>query len=196
MQYGKTVLVSIDVETLSADPLSAALVSAGMAAKVLGGEMLDTFYAEIDPKSALGYGTQDDETLAWWEKQSDEAKSALNRGTDSVEKALTALHQAITRIGELSGGDFVVIARAPTFDCTILRQHFKQLGLDTPWHYWQERDHRTFESALTLAANWSTMTYKQFVQGNVAHDALKDALAQLNYVDYLVNAVMTVNETI
>ena len=77
----------------------------------------------------------------------------------------------------------IIVARAPSFDCTILARHFKQAGIEQPWKYWQERDHRTYEQAYRDICNAAGINYPSYKQAYpVAHNALSDARNQALYL--------------
>jgi hypothetical protein len=74
-------------------------------------------------------------------------------------------------------------AYAPTFDCAILINAYKQLGLKQPWHYRDEMDARTLKNitpkfgqeevteALRLAGR-----VNQWIEHYALHDAMSQAL--------------------
>lgn len=142
-------LISIDLETYSNIPHIAAIASVGMVAYDWDtGAKVDEYFAMIAQDSALQFGESDPDTMAWWARQSEYAQRVLTDGKTSIPDAMTALCDKIRPLAAKEAGHNVdVVARGSSFDCTILKRHFDAVGLQCPWLYFQERDHRTYEDA-------------------------------------------------
>lgn len=184
------IMVHIDIETRSTKP-NAAIVSIGAAPSV--GD--NTFYQEIDQSDALNYGISDAETDSWWEKQSKEARNQLN-GTSELKRALSEFCwyiKCIQQYAKEHGADFYVVSRAPQFDLAIIRRHFELLSIECPWKYLQERDHRSLEHAYRYAGRLCGAEFKTYQEYNEtpSHNALYDALAQMDYIKKLEFGLMS-----
>lgn len=188
-------VLSLDIETRST-ARNAAIVSIGAVAYDFEkGEILGRVYSEIDQADALKYGVVDASTEKWWAAQNEETRKAL-QGKESVSVALDKLAGLVVEAqiaARKNEEDFFVISRAPQFDCAILRRHFDLLGKKCPWAYWQERDHRTFETAWQMVAKQFGKTFPPYLSwvGDVVHIALDDASAQLSYLFDLYQHIKT-----
>lgn len=184
-------LISIDLETYSNMPEIAAIASIGMAAyRWDNGEQVDEYFAIIRNDSALAFGQSDEDTMNWWKKQPEHAQRVLHSGNTTIPDALTALHDKIRPFNDKAAGTRAdIVARAPSFDCAILRRHFEAAKINCPWRYWQERDHRTYEEAWlsVLPTGQAFPSYIDYAP--VAHDALLDAKKQAEYLLALRHAV-------
>jgi hypothetical protein len=124
----------------------------------------DKFYAELDwENQSRNY---DEDTLAWWGKQSEKARRALN-GLDDLEESLIKLAAFLP-------GDAKVWGNGPCFDISILEHAYLQLGLDIPWKFWNVRDCRTVLDMYEFARGGLS---KSMVK-SLEHNALSDAIAQ------------------
>lgn len=184
-------LISVDLETYSNIPHIAAIAAVGMVVYDWDtGAKADEYFAMIAQDSALSFGQSDPDTMAWWARQSEYAQRALTDGKTTIPEAMTALYDKIRPLTAKEAGNSVdVVARGPSFDCTILKRHFDAVGLQCPWLYFQERDHRTYESAwLALLPEGVFPKYRDWEI--VQHDALSDATAQAEYLIKLRERVL------
>jgi hypothetical protein len=156
--------VMIDIETLGTKPGSAIL---SIGAVMFGSSGLgDTFYQPVSLQSCTNLGLKiDAHTVAWWMKQSDEARHAAFR-----DNALS-LPVILMRFSEW----FVAQnARYPwchgaTFDVPILEAAYEACGMLAPWKFYDVRDTRTLYDLAGVKPDRSQGTH---------HNALDDARAQ------------------
>ena len=179
-------IISLDLETRGQNPATCAIASIGAVIAVPNKGIIAEAEWWIDPKDALLYGTEDESTMEWWAKQSTEAQRQLHEGQHSVDTALLGLNsfiQTTFRKFEITD-DFVVVARAPSFDCAILLRHYEDTAdLKAPWKFYQERDHRTFEEAYRSVCAAAGINYPSYKHAYpVAHNALMDARNQALYL--------------
>lgn len=109
----------------------------------------------------------DPETVLWWMKQSDEARSAITSGKAEL------LHRATAEFAAA----FVwpnkrVWCNGASFDFPILNALFAATQMDTPWKYWQEMDMRTIKNFV------GKDVWKKLQGHDTLHTALGDARAQ------------------
>uniref|UniRef100_Q31HV8 Exonuclease n=1 Tax=Hydrogenovibrio crunogenus (strain DSM 25203 / XCL-2) TaxID=317025 RepID=Q31HV8_HYDCU len=159
----------IDLETLGLKQNSV-IASIGIVifdAKTIHG----LFHIRLDvaASSKLGFYICDD-TVAWWSNQSDEARTELN-GTTAP---LVAVKEAFDFIEHYKPER--VYAKSPSFDLEKLKYHADVLGLDVPWHFRQEMDHRTYLKA--YEETLQLMPHKADEKKLVKHNAVDDALIQ------------------
>lgn len=177
-------IISIDLETLGQDPSKCAIAAIGIAIAQADKGILFSEQFWIERESALEYGETDQPTMEWWAKQSPEAQRQINEGTLSIKEALEQIIDRFLRHSNRQRQR--IVARAPSFDCAILDRHFKAAGLQTPWDYWQERDHRSIEDSYRQIIRQQGFNYPSYRHSMpVAHNALKDALNQLLYLQHI-----------
>lgn len=152
--------IHIDLETLDTEH-TAKVLSLGAAC---GSK---TLYVEIDQSHYGPQFTESQSTVDWWA-----AKGGFKPHTDSLTTPHSALASLCAFIHDASGGDdFEVWANSPTFDCAIIRNHYRAFNMACPWGYWQERDVRTIRKlAERLRLNVARLTNP--------HHALIDAQNQ------------------
>jgi hypothetical protein len=162
----------IDLETLGVEPDSVIMT--------LGAVKFDPFSdtephtplylrVDVEEQSEKYNRTIDENTLAWWGKQSkeiqDEAFGDHERVTcDSLAKQLNKW---------CVGLDYIW-CQGPTFDFTILQNFYKNIEKPCPWNYWQIRDSRTL---------FAMMPYdpRKDIQESL-HNALADCFYQAKCV--------------
>jgi DNA polymerase III alpha subunit (gram-positive type) len=137
--------VMIDIETLATSPNSVILCIGALKfdRKNLETPTLDkfdSFYQHIATDSCLAVGMEiDKNTLAWWEKQQKEIRD----DAFGVDKERRDLKTVLTNFKEWIGQSKVVWSHGATFDCVILQEAYKRVGLECPWKFWDVRDTRT-----------------------------------------------------
>lgn len=165
--------VMLDLETLGRRPgcsiLSIGAVKFSIADAVLG----STFYVNIDPKTCAAAGlTKDPETVAWWQRQSQQAKDALIVNRVPLRTALEQFSEWLDDCGPLNGRK--VWGNGPSFDNAILGHAYMVCGLPQPWPFWGERCFRTIKGMYS--------TIPMVTRTGVHHNALDDAIYQAGHI--------------
>jgi len=152
--------VMVDIETLGLEP--------GASVLSIGAVEFDTdgyhpgFYGSITRESCEEAGlTVDEDTVEWWQDQPDEARKQLEGGDD--------LADVLEEFAEFVDGADEVWANSPSFDCELLIEAGRRVGVPMPWEFYEERDHRTLKS-LPVAVDVG--------HEGVKHNALDDATHQ------------------
>lgn len=154
----------VDIETLGKKP-GAAVLTIGAVMFGAGG-LGATFYSPVQLQSCIDVGlTIDPDTVAWWMKQSDEARKAA---FCADAPALPVVLMRFT--------DWFVTqqARYPwchgaTFDVPILDAAYAACGMQAPWKFYDVRDTRTLYHLARVKVDRTNGTH---------HNALDDAKAQ------------------
>lgn len=129
--------VMLDLETLGTEP-GCVVLSIG-AVRFDTGALGDTFYHSVDRQSCEDVGLDvDDETLEWWQERDEEVQDVLTGGAPLAE--------VLDAFTDWYGNADEIWANAPTFDCRILGDAYDAIDEDTPWHYAEERCHRTIDA--------------------------------------------------
>lgn len=153
--------ISIDLETLDTKPTAAILAIGIIDSHGCRVHVLPSVSEQLQTGRTLS-----DDTLAWWLRQSDAAREALQGERISLAAASKAVTSYFKEAKEVYG-EYRVWGNAPSFDCDILG-HF--LGAKQ-WPFYLERDVRTAREVLSSRTAPDT-----------AHSALSDARAQLKDV--------------
>lgn len=86
-------------------------------------------------------------TIAWWMKQSDEARSRFEQSVsdDFAELPALARHLIVTFNQLTMDGriPYELVAKGPQFDVAAIETLLEDLGLKAPWDYTKVRDLRT-----------------------------------------------------
>ena len=161
--------IMIDLETMGTRP-TAPIVSIGAVAFDATG-VHDTFYANVDLKSAVDAGgVIDPSTVMWWMSQSDEARAALLVKDEqySIVWALAAL-SAWGDWGKVAG----VWGNGASFDNVILSESYYRAAILRPWPFWKDRCYRTIKTIYPDV---------ELVRSGTHHNALDDARTQAEHL--------------
>jgi len=163
--------VMIDLETL-ATTADAAIISIG-AVKFDAKKIAEKgFYTPISIETNLAVGRRiSEDTLAWWMKQSDEARKVFNEPNEPLDNAL---EQLVDWIGH---DNPIVWSNGASFDIPILEHAFTQFSMTVPWKFWNSRCYRTIKSLL------KTKDIK--IENPMKHNALADAYAQARHLQLI-----------
>lgn len=162
--------VMIDLETMGTLP-SSAIVSIGAVKfdpRICKVDLKDTFYYELDWRSQNRL--IDDNTVKWWDNQSELAREALD-GIEDLDFALEDLSKWLPK-------DCKVWGNGATFDISMLEDAYRQLKIRVPWNFWNIRDCRT---VLDMYES-SRGAFNKSVNRKGAHNALEDAKHQAKYI--------------
>lgn len=140
--------VMLDLETLGTKPSSLMLTLGAVRFNPWGDdsgstlESMDTFYRRVSVDSFEGLDhTIDDDTLAWWGRQTEEVREEAFAEADrhDVRDVLRDFHRWCKGVD-------AVWANGSGFDLNIIEHFCRELKRGWPWNYWQARDARTLYS--------------------------------------------------
>ena len=166
--------IMLDLETMGTRP-NAPIVAIGAVGfqfhrqhkdgGVQTGGISHSFYEVIDLAWAVRDGAViDPETVIWWLKQSDEARTAITRRGIEPKVALDRFAHWMNSIGPEG-----VWGNGASFDNVILSETYARLGRKTPWPFWMDRCYRTLKAA------YPNVPYER---AGTHHNALDDAKTQ------------------
>jgi exodeoxyribonuclease VIII len=130
----------IDIETLATSPDSVVLTVGAIKFDPFEDTIGDDgFYMrlDVDEQSELDRHI-DESTVEWWGKQAEDVREEALGDHDRQE--LTVFAAALNKF---LVGSKKIWAQGPVFDIVILENLYRQIGIPTPWSYWQIRDSRT-----------------------------------------------------
>ncbi|HDF2343774.1 TPA: 3'-5' exoribonuclease [Morganella morganii] len=170
----------IDLETMGNKPDSAIVAIAAVPFDMVSGVTDDAlFYEVIDLRSSEKYGGSiDADTVLWWLGKSENARCEITNSTKMID-----LPVALTRLNsftfEFCEERVQVWGNGSNFDNVILRTAYENCEINPFWRHWNDRDVRTI---VELGRNAGIDPKKDFPFVGEAHNALDDALHQVNYV--------------
>lgn len=167
--------VMVDLETLGTTP-GCSILSIGAVPFCLSAGALsdDSFYMPINTKSCVDAGLKTSaSTLAWWEKQSEEARKVLTDAKKTKVKLKDALLDFNTWLSQFP--DVRVWGNGADFDNPILVAAYEAVGLSQGWKPYNGRCYRTIKSVFDGPKLQRVGTF---------HNALDDARSQ---ADHLIN---------
>lgn len=144
-------LLMLDIESLDLGPRPAITQVALLGYDLNEDELLEDRYSQylpVDPQLALNPPrTITAKTIAWWMKQSDEARERfeLNTGDDpeDLAAAMRGLIAAFNRMTLNGTLNYELCAKGPQFDVVAIESLLAELGLAAPWDYRRVTDLRS-----------------------------------------------------
>lgn len=171
--------IMVDLETLGT-VASAVILSIGAVKFDLESDKIDDagFYASLSIESNLDLGRRiQEDTLLWWLKQDAAAQQVFHEPKMAIGEALSDLSDWI------GTGDYQIWSNGADFDIPMLSHAYNQVGLKTPWKFWNARCFRTYKN-MPGARDIR-------VQAGVKHNALSDAVSQARTVQAIHAALFS-----
>lgn len=173
-----------DIETLGNRPGCAMLSIGAIGFNLKTGELGETFHIVINTQSCLDAGlfVQDrdwcirnkapasDDTVAWWEKQSPEARDLLREAREGGEQITFALNKLAVWMGYTFGPDVMPWGCGAAFDNAIMAASYRALNIRAPWKFWNDMCYRTIKNL--------NPSIKMEKRVGTYHNALDDARSQ------------------
>ena len=174
--YGEIKMkVMLDLETMGNNSNSAIIAIGAVAFD--DNKVTSKFYTEINLQSAIdNKGVVDGSTVAWWLKQSDEARKAF-QNNDSAPHIMVALSDFAKWYKEVGGDQ--VWGNGAMFDNTILGNAYKNNSLAIPWKFWNDMCYRTVKGMHKHIKLERVGTY---------HNAVDDAESQALHLIKILNS--------
>lgn len=177
--------VMLDLETLGT---SAGCTILSIGAAQFGRDGLKgSFYTVINRRSCLNAGlVEDPDTLAWWGRQSPEARKTLGEAGDPAASVPlgNALFQLDFWLSQVAGLEDIerktlkVWGNGADFDLPILAEAYRRAGFSVPWAAYNGRCYRTLKNLMPA------ITLKR---SGTHHNALSDAQSQAEHAVRLLN---------
>lgn len=180
--------IMLDLETLSTRT-DAVVLSIGAVSFTPDG-LKESFYKVLNSTDQAAAGRHvDDGTVAWWAKQSDEARKVLTESADQredVEYALGEFCEWVLNQGTLN--TIRMWGCGSDFDNVIMADLLRTNDVAQPWRFWNNRCFRTWRDMATRQLG--SVEAKSCKPANLcAHNALADAEAQAREMIALFNAL-------
>lgn len=170
----------IDLETMGANPNAPIVAIGAVLFNPSTGELGQQFYTAVQISSELKSGAQPDgETIAWWLKQSSEARAAITSDeAKPIHEALDALTRFVARHCE-QPKYLMVWGNGAAFDNVILRQAYERCDRAPCWNWFNDLDVRT---VVSLGRHVGFDPKRDMPFDGERHNAIADALHQARYV--------------
>ena len=164
--------IMVDLETTGTDPSHSAVIEIGAVLfNYDTGEFGPTFNRCPD---LLPMRFWDEGTREWWLNDKADLLASIY---DRMEPAALVWNDFADFVGPYYG-DLRFWAKPTSFDFPLVASHFRQLGIEMPFHYRLARDLNSFIAGLKGAANHPPMAHVP--QVGTSHSALDDCWYQLS----------------
>lgn len=178
--------IVLDLETLGTAPGCMVAAVALVEVDIINGAIVNSMVVELDLNDQPRYGlVADPSTICWWMTQSDAARQLFKRIGDGQG---APLQQAMVAVSNFILGDTAADPDGPVphphvnlwgngsrFDCGILGELYRRVGMKEPWPFWREKDLRTLKDTVEIVTGGTPLGR---TPPTLAHDAMADALAQ------------------
>jgi len=166
--------VMVDLETYD-NICTAAIASIGAVKfNIATGEIGDTMYCTVSPKSCKEYGLSFfHDTIEWWKQQPIEAQRALRVNNIDLPDALEKLAQFYSGCGKISCWRM--------FDVPVLDHAYRKIGKPSPWMYWDGVECSGISNLLGVKIDR---------KAGVHHNALDDAINQAKHMIKILRGSM------
>jgi hypothetical protein len=187
--------ITLDIETSDTAVTARILTIGAVAANLLTGERLGTFYVRIaldQPER-----TSSDSTLAFWEQQRTENPDAHKEAwseelsRESLQDALPQFNawvKSIKKHPQALDKGVSMLGNGCEFDNAIVIHAMEQHGLKQAWRF---RDNDSVRTLVRMGRLLLGIDPKhQLSEHKPTHHALEDAQHELEYVLHIINALL------
>ena len=177
--------LSIDIETLGTKSYSCVISIGASFFDPETGDVGESFYSEIDIDSAKALGLcTDASTLAWWEKQSEGARSIfLAKNRPQISEVLEKFAEWVK--GHCDPKNVRPWGNGAGFDVNLVQDAMHLANVKVPWVFWNIRDMRTVVAVCKPALDITKSVERQGVHHNALDDAIHQAKVIANGCIYL-----------
>ena len=169
--------VMLDFETLGTGENKCVCQVAAIYFNNSTGELGKSFKMNVDAQSHTKYGAKiDANTVYWWLKQSDQARSSILNDLQDVHSVFTELNEFLSEAKRIWSHS--------TFDFVTLVETMRQLGIKPKFTYKAGLDIRTL---VYLAGTRTDSVARE----GVHHDALDDCKHQIKYCVLALKEIKT-----
>ena len=183
-----TIHIALDIETLSTRSTAAVISIAAKCFTFSDSEEplpLGVFFKTVNATTCAMYGLHfDQDTVNWWQRQSEDAKRVHLQMGDiavTIRDALLSLNEyykSACNLAKSLGQKPLIWCQGTDFDIAILRNAYQTvLGTDVPWPHADVRDSRTFIHSIAGLLHPEAADPYSLIPKNPdwhPHDALSD----------------------
>lgn len=136
--------IMLDLETLGTRPGCIVVSVGAVGFDRYTGAILREFYRVIDLADSQRHGlTVEVGAVAWWMRQSDEARAVFSTSEFDVTPLARAASDFAEWFAECGGGACPIWSHGAAFDLPIWEAALAAAGWPAPWAFWMVRDTRT-----------------------------------------------------
>jgi hypothetical protein len=173
--------VMIDLETLGTRAGCVVLSIGAVAFDAVSGELGKEFYCVVSTESCQEAGLHvDSDTVAWWSKQSEEARAVLYQAEESGLPLIMALTNFTEYLSQFNLGSVRIWGNGADFDNPILIACYAAVYKKAPWSPWNGRCYRTLKNLVKGP---------KLVRQGTYHNALDDAKTQAAHAVQLLKVL-------
>lgn len=134
--------VMVDNETLATTADAVILSIGAVKFDLKTGEIdNDGFYRSISIESNLDYKRRiSEDTLIWWMKQDVAAQAVFHEAKETLATALSEFSDW------LGTSNYTMWSNGADFDIPMLAHAYTQIGMETPWKFWNTKCFRTYKN--------------------------------------------------
>lgn len=167
----------IDLETMGVRSNSSIVSLAAVEFDLETGETGEEFYKNVSLQSCVDLGLKiDPDTVMWWIKQSEEARTSLISGKSYD------IRDVLNHFSVFCDSEYQVWGNSARFDLGILANAYEMVGIQVPWNQFKERCVRTL-------ASLEPTIKKNHVHKGTDHNALSDCYKQIGYCSKIWNTL-------
>lgn len=157
--------IMLDLETMGTSS-NAAIIAIG-AVRFDDEQVTSEFYSVVDLQSSVNYGMViEPDTVLWWMRQSEDARSQFNKSGGNLARALQKFTGWI-------GEDAEVWGNGAAFDNVILSNAYRLVELVPPWEFYNDRCYLTVKNSHLDVS---------IVRVGTLHNAIDDATSQAQHL--------------
>jgi len=172
----------LDLETLGTRPGCSILSIGAVHFDPYSGKLGPEFYEVVNRKSCSAKGLEEDpETIAWWDRQSPQARELLKEVEDCPQGLGGALVKLTGWLQQFGKRELYVWGCGADFDQPILAACYRVTSMPLPWMWWNNRCFRT----LRALGNLKGEPPRLGVYHNALDDAKTQAMQAINVVQKL-----------
>ncbi len=158
----------LDLETMGNGPNAAIVAIGAVVFDPVAVAIVDDFYTTADLKSSVNNGgIIDAETVKWWMRQEDNARSEIFAADQTIHNALNIFNDFLYEWSDRDNR--LIYGNGSDFDNVILASAYQNCGVKIPWKFYNNRCYRTLKNLRPDI---------KFECIGTAHNALDDAKSQ------------------
>lgn len=174
--------IMVDIETMGTGHYASIVAIGAVVFDPDTMELGERFYGTCTRESSVALGLkEDDATIKWWESQSDAARGEWKNATGTITELLEEFADWMKTTGPWRNR--LVWGNCATFDNELIKDAFAVAEMKLPWAWYNDRSYRTLKGLP------GAPPAEKFGEGEVAHNALDDAIHQAKHAMVIIDAM-------
>jgi len=173
--------IMVDIESLGTRAGCAVVSIGAVAFDPTTNTLGPTFYIVVNRASCRALGLHEDQsTLAWWRRQSEEAREVLIEAESIAAPTIPEVLEAFSTYLKPFPGTRRMWSCGADFDLPIIAHLYAITGRPLPWRYTNNRCYRTLRNLVPVVQDG-----RQGTHHNALHDAIHQAAHAMQCLAYL-----------